>query len=136
VSNPVARLFLIAAAVSGLLAVAFGAFGAHALKDSLSPAAMEIYKTAVQYQMFHTTALLIIGLLALKFHESRPLRWSGYLMIGGILLFSGSLYTMSISGILWLGMLTPIGGVMLIVGWLLLVFAARKFVGSVTPFSK
>ena len=126
-----ARLFLIVAAVSGLLVVALGAFGAHALKGGLSPASMEIYKTAVQYQMFHTTALLVIGLLAIKFRESSALRWSGYLMIVGIVLFSGSLYALSISGIRWLGMITPIGGVLMIVSWLLLAYTAGKFVDSV-----
>ncbi len=130
-----AKLFIIAAAVSGLLAVALGAFGAHALKEGLSPVAMEIFKTAVQYQMFHTTALLIIGLLAIKFRESTTLRWSGYLMIAGIVLFSGSLYALSISGIRWLGVITPIGGLLMLGGWLLLAFAANKFIGSVKPFS-
>ncbi|NOR51006.1 MAG: DUF423 domain-containing protein [Gammaproteobacteria bacterium] len=130
-----AKLFLIAAAVSGLLVVALGAFGAHALKGGLSLASMEIYKTAVQYQMFHTTALLIIGLLAIKFRESKTLRWSGYLMIAGIVLFSGSLYALSISGIRWLGLITPIGGILMIISWLLLAFAAGKIVDSVKPFS-
>jgi len=130
-----AKLFLITAGVSGFLAVALGAFGAHALKESLSPAAMEVYQTAVQYQMFHTTVLLIIGLLTIKFPSSKTLHWSGFLMIAGIVLFSGSLYGMSISGISWLGLITPIGGVLMIISWLLLVFAARKFVDSVKPFS-
>ena len=128
-----ARLFLIAAAVSGFLAIAVGAFGAHALRESLSPAAMEIYKTAVQYQMFNTSALLIIGLLALKFPYNRSLFWSGLLMIGGILLFCGSLYGLSISGIRWLGIITPIGGVLMLISWLLLILAARKFTESIKP---
>ena len=130
-----AKFFLIAAAISGLLVVALGAFGAHALKEGLSPAAMAVYKTAVQYQMFNTTTLLIIGLLALKFPSSSALRWSGFLIIGGVILFSGSLYAMSISGIRWLGMIAPIGGVLMLIGWLLLVLAARKFVENVKPFS-
>jgi len=128
-----ARLFLIAAAVSGFLAIAVGAFGAHALREILSPAAMEIYKTAVQYQMFNTSALLIIGLLALKFPHNRSLFWSGLLMVGGILLFCGSLYGLSISGIRWLGIITPIGGVLMLISWLLLILAARKFTESIKP---
>ena len=130
-----AKLFLITAAISGFLAVALGAFGAHALKEGLSPAAMGIYRTAVQYQMFHTSALLVIGLLALKFPRNRALQWSGYLIIAGITLFSGSLYLLSISGIRWLGMITPVGGVLMLGGWLLLAFAAGKMVDSVKPLS-
>jgi len=130
------KQFLIAAALSGFLVVALGAFGAHALKEGLSPAAMAVYKTAVQYQMFHTIALMIIGLLALKFPLNRTLHWSGYLMIGGIALFCGSLYGMSISGIRWLGMITPIGGILMLISWIMLAFAARKFIGSVKPSSQ
>ncbi|MCW8888559.1 MAG: DUF423 domain-containing protein [Gammaproteobacteria bacterium] len=131
-----AKFFIIAAALSGFLAVSLGAFGAHAMKDSLSPAAMEVYRTAVQYQMFNTTALLIIGLLALKFRQSLTLRWSGYLMIGGIVLFCGSLYGVSISGIRGLGLITPIGGILMLISWIMLAFAARKFIDSVKPVAK
>ena len=129
------KTVLTIAAVSGFLAVALGAFGAHALKDALSPAAMAVYKTAVQYQMFHTSALLAIGLLLLKFPLNRALLWSGYLMIAGMLLFSGSLYALSMSGARWLGMLTPVGGVLMLGGWLLLAFAARKFIERIKPHS-
>jgi len=130
-----AKFFIIAAALCGFLAVALGAFGAHALKDSLSPAALDVYQTAVQYQMFHAPALLVIGLLAHKFPGNRILNWSGLLMIAGVVLFSGSLYTLSISGIGQLGLITPIGGVLMLISWVMLAFAAKKFVDSVKPGS-
>lgn len=129
------KFFIIAAALCGFLAVALGAFGAHALKDSLSPAALEVYRTAVQYQMFHTPALLIIGLLALKFRDSLTLRWCGILMLAGIVLFSGSLYALSITGVRWLGLVTPVGGVLMLVSWVMLAYSAKKFVDSVKPFA-
>jgi len=126
-----AKTVLTSAAVSGFLVVALGAFGAHALKDTLSPEAMAVYKTAVQYQMFHTSVLLVIGLLMLKFPLNRTLRWSGYLMLVGMLLFSGSLYVLSWSGVRWLGVITPFGGVLILIGWLLLTLATREIIAVV-----
>lgn len=126
------RVFIIIAAISGFLAISLGAFGAHALKESISPAALEVYKTAVQYQMFNTTALLAIGLLGLKFPRERKLLWSGGLLIAGMVLFSGSLYTMSMSGIRWLGMITPVGGILMLGGWLLLMLAARNMLKGIS----
>lgn len=126
------RVFIIIAAISGFLAISLGAFGAHALKESISPAALEVYKTAVQYQMFNTTALLAVALLALKFPRERKLLWSGGLLIAGMVLFSGSLYTMSMSGIRWLGMITPVGGILMLGGWLLLMLAARNMLKGIS----
>ncbi len=123
--NAIAKLFLSIGSISGALAVLLGAFGAHGLKEKLSAEVMAVYKTAVEYQFYHTLALLIVGVLALN-TQSKPLTASGWLFTAGILIFSGSLYALSISGIKWLGAITPIGGLCFIVGWVLLAVAAFK----------
>ncbi|MCK5880830.1 MAG: DUF423 domain-containing protein [Sinobacterium sp.] len=114
------------AACSGFLAVALGAFGAHGLKQHLSNDMMAVYQTAVQYQFIHTLALLAVALLLLQFPDASLLRWSGLAFAVGILIFSGSLYVLSLSGIKWLGAITPIGGVGFLAGWVLLLVAAFK----------
>lgn len=119
------RLFLTAATISGALAVLFGAFGAHLLKQMLSPEMLEVYKTGVQYQFYHTFALLIVGLL-MNIKPTKSLKWSGYLFIGGILIFSGFLYLLAITGIKQLGMIVPIGGVMFVVGWICMLIHLLK----------
>lgn len=121
--------FIIAGAINAAIAVALGAFGAHALKDKLSERYLAIWETAVQYQMFHALGLLAIGILMSSslLGPSTTLSWAGYLLLGGIIIFSGSLYALSLSGIGVLGAITPIGGVAFIVGWLLLIIAAVKF---------
>jgi len=113
-------LFLLFSTLSGFLAVAFGAFGAHGLKAILTPEMLAIYKTAVTYQMWHALALGLIALLINK-QASRLLHYAGWLMFAGILLFSGSLYALSLSGLKWLGMITPLGGVCFLAAWLLLI---------------
>lgn len=120
--------FIIAGAVNAAIAVMLGAFGAHALEDKLSDKYLAIWETAVQYQMFHAIGLLVIGVLASSalFGDSTQLKWSGYLILGGIIIFSGSLYALSSSGIGVLGAITPIGGVLFIVGWIMLIIAAVK----------
>jgi uncharacterized membrane protein YgdD (TMEM256/DUF423 family) len=123
--NPTAKLFLSMGAISGALAVMIGAFGAHGLKDRLTEEMLAIYKTGVEYHFFHTLALLIVGLVALH-HKSAWLNVSGWSMIAGIVIFSGSLYALSISGIRVLGAITPIGGLLFIVGWVLLAIAVLK----------
>ena len=114
------------AACSGFLAVALGAFGAHGLKQHLSNDMMAVYQTAVQYQFIHTLALLAVALLLLQFPDASLLRWAGLAFAVGILIFSGSLYVLSLSGIKWLGAITPIGGVGFLAGWVLLLVAAFK----------
>lgn len=108
------------------LAVMFGAFGAHALKSRIAADMMEIFQTGVQYHVYHALGLLAVGVLALHFPDSGYLRWAGWLMLAGILLFSGSLYLLSMSGIRWLGAVTPLGGVSFIFAWILLVIAVIK----------
>lgn len=121
--------FIIAGAVNAAIAVAFGAFGAHALKEKLSEHYLAVWETAVQYQMFHAIGLLVIGILMSSslFGASTQLTWAGYLLLAGIIIFSGSLYILSLSGIGILGAITPIGGVAFIAGWIMLIIAAVKY---------
>ena len=112
-----ANLFISLGALSGLLAVAFGAFGAHALRGRLDDYAMGVFETAVQYHFYHTLALMVVGLLALHQPHTFLLRSSGWLFLLGLVLFSGSLYGLSLTGIKWLGAVTPLGGLAFIAGW-------------------
>ena len=123
------KSILTIAAISGLLAVVLGAFGAHALKKMISSEMLEVYKTGVQYQFYHTFALLAVGIL-MHFNTSKALKWSGYLFVVGILLFSGSLYVMTITGIKALGIITPFGGTVWIAEWFLLMVHCRKLTNS------
>ncbi|WP_342508364.1 DUF423 domain-containing protein [Sporosarcina sp. FSL K6-2383] len=121
--------FIIAGAINAAIAVAFGAFGAHALKEKLSAHYLAVWETAVQYQMFHAIGLLAVGILMSSslFGASTQLTWAGYLLLAGIIIFSGSLYVLSLSGIGILGAITPIGGVAFIAGWIMLIIAAVKY---------
>ena len=109
----------IAAALAALSAVALGAFGAHGLKNQLNETDMAIYRTAVDYHMWHALGLGFIGLLTERYPGSRCLTWAGGLMLAGIAIFSGSLYLLSLSGLRWLGMITPIGGLSFMAAWAL-----------------
>lgn len=120
------KLFLIISSISGMLAVALGAFGAHALKNKLqSEGTLDTYQTAVQYQFYHTLALLAIAFLMTKY-QSQWLNYAGYSMTFGILIFSGSLYILCFTGMKWLGAITPIGGLLFIAGWVCLLMTALK----------
>ena len=103
------------------LAVMLGAFGAHALKAKVSPENLTIFDTAVKYHMYHALGLIFIGLLGFHF-PVKSIQIPAYLMMGGILIFSGSLYILVLSGIRWLEAITPIGGIAFIISWLLLAF--------------
>jgi uncharacterized membrane protein YgdD (TMEM256/DUF423 family) len=120
-----AKLFLTLGAISGALAVMLGAFGAHGLKDILCEEMLKVYHTGVEFQFYHTFALLAIGLLASRY-GSRLLTASGWLFTAGIGLFSGSLYALTLSGIRALGIITPIGGLLLLAGWVLLALTVIK----------
>lgn len=120
-----ARCFLVAGALSAAVAVMLGAFGAHALRGRLPADLLAIYQTASQYHVYHALGLLAVGLLALHVPTSSALRWSGWLMLLGTALFSGSLYLLAITGQRWLGAITPLGGTAWIAAWLLLAWAAR-----------
>lgn len=117
------KLFLIIGSLAMALAVALGALGAHGLKEVLTDEMLEIFETGVRYHFYHAMGLLLISLVAQTMPDSSLLRWSGWLMLGGILIFSGSLYLLSILGIRWLGAITPIGGVFFIISWILLALA-------------
>lgn len=110
------RMFLLTAAVFGLLGVAAGAFGAHLLKNRLSQDLLEVFEVAVRYQMYHALSLLAVGLLASR-ANSPALATAGYAFILGTLVFSGSLYLLVLTGQRWLGAITPLGGTALLVGW-------------------
>lgn len=111
-------------AVSAFIAVAAGAFGAHALKSRLEPDLLAVFETGARYQIYHSLALVLIGLFSLS-RPSTALTASGWSMVAGTLLFSGSLYALALSGVRALGMITPLGGVAFLVGWGLLAFSAR-----------
>lgn len=124
------RIFLAIAATLGGTSVVLGAFASHGLKEKLSERALAIWETGTKYQMYHALALILVALLlALLPTESPPkyLVFAGYSFIAGTVLFSGSLYALSISGIKWLGAITPLGGVAFIVGWTCLAVAAGNF---------
>lgn len=111
------HVFLVAGSLFGFLGIAAGAFGAHFLKTKLVPESLEVYETAVRYQMYHAFALLIIGALMGSFH-SGWFTMAGVMFITGTLLFSGSLYALVFTGIRAWGVVTPVGGVFFLIGWL------------------
>ncbi|NUO84070.1 DUF423 domain-containing protein [candidate division KSB1 bacterium] len=115
------KTWLSVAALSGFLCVALGAFGAHALKNVLDSYGRDIYDKAVLYQMFHTVALALVGLLQRQ-NEALALAPVGWLFICGMILFSGSLYVLALTGMKWLGALTPFGGLAFLCGWLWLAY--------------
>ena len=120
------KSFLIIGSLGGLTTVILGAFGAHALEGQLSAQQLIWWQKAVNYQGLHSLALLATALLALATAPSAPLKWAGWLFLSGILLFSGSLYALALSGIRSLGMLTPFGGLAFIAGWGCLALAAWR----------
>jgi len=121
-----ARVFLIAGGVAALLAVALGVFGAHALKTRIAPDMLAVWHTGIEYHIFHALGLLAVGIVALHAPDSAPLRWSGALMLAGIVLFSGSLYLLALTGERWLGAVTPVGGLAFLAAWALFVAAALR----------
>lgn len=117
-------VFLFLGALSALIAVAMGAFGAHALKAVLSAEMLDVYKTGVTYQMWHALGLCGIARVRQRTPASNLLNWSGWLMFAGIVLFSGSLYLLTLLNLKWLGMITPVGGLAFLTAWSLLAFYA------------
>jgi len=114
--------WLFIGAINGLIAVAAGAFGAHFLKDWLSAADLTTFETAARYQMYHALALLAVSAMA-QARPSAAVSGAGWCMLSGIVLFTGSLFGLTLGGWKWLGPITPIGGLLLMAGWLLLVIA-------------
>jgi uncharacterized membrane protein YgdD (TMEM256/DUF423 family) len=119
------RLFFLSGAVSGFVAVALGAFAAHALKERLTPEMTGIFEVGVRYHMYHALALLAVAWATTRWPGPLIVA-AGWCFIFGILVFSGSLYVLSLTGIRWLGAITPIGGVAFLAGWLLLAWATLR----------
>lgn len=123
--------FLIAATIFAVLAVAFGAFGAHALKEKVTESALAVFETGVKYQFYHVFALLAVGILFQSFSNDYML-WSGRLFIAGIILFSGSLYALTFilsagaDNMKWIGAITPFGGLCFIAGWVMMLIGIMK----------
>jgi uncharacterized membrane protein YgdD (TMEM256/DUF423 family) len=116
------RVFIAIGALSGCLAVAAGAFGAHALRGRISPEMLDVFQTGATYQMYHALALVGVGILLGRFSidGSVWLSAGGWLFVAGTVLFSGSLYLLSLTGTTWLGAITPLGGLAFLAGWLAL----------------
>jgi uncharacterized membrane protein YgdD (TMEM256/DUF423 family) len=119
------RTFFALGAASGFLGVALGAFAAHALKSRIGAELLVTFETGVRYQMYHALALLAVGWACTRW-PGAALTAGGWLFVAGTLLFSGSLYALSLSGARWLGMITPFGGLAFLAGWLCLAWAAWK----------
>lgn len=121
------RLFAMLGAISAALAVAAGAFGAHALRERVEPRLLEVFETAARYQMYHALALFAVAwMVGQGGRAAGPATTSGWLFVAGTLLFSGSLYAMTFTGIRALGAITPLGGLCFIAGWLLLALSASR----------
>ena len=118
------RLFFGLGAASAAVAVAAGAFGAHALRARLTPASLAVFETAARYQMYHALALLAVAWALSRWPGQLPV-WAGWLFVGGTILFSGSLYLLALTGARWWGAVTPLGGVAFLAGWVCLAISAR-----------
>ncbi|MDO9268558.1 MAG: DUF423 domain-containing protein [Methylobacter sp.] len=123
-------VFLLLGALSALIGVGMGAFGAHGLKAVISPEMLTVYQTGVTYQMWHALGLIGVALLHQQMPGSKLLHWAGWLMFAGILLFSGSLYALALLNHTWLGMITPFGGVCFLTAWLLIALFANQNIRS------
>ncbi|MEP0354845.1 DUF423 domain-containing protein [Paraglaciecola sp.] len=119
------KLILFFAAFSGMLSVILGAFAAHGLKGKLSDKMLDTFQVGVQYQMYHSLALILLVILYRQMPQSLMIYSAGF-MVAGIIFFSGSLYVLAITQIKWFGPITPLGGLFFIVGWALLLASALK----------
>jgi uncharacterized membrane protein YgdD (TMEM256/DUF423 family) len=121
------KVFLLLGSINALISVALGAFGAHGLEGKISERMLEVWKTGVMYQMFHAIGLLVIGLLIGKFPQVTSFTWAGWMMFTGIVLFSGSLYALSTTGIKVFGPITPLGGLAFLVAWVFVIIGALRY---------
>ena len=119
------KMFMILAAVLGFTAVATGAFGAHGLQGRVEPRMIEVWETAARYQMYHALALFVVAWMVQQTQHTAA-NVAGWAFLGGVVLFSGSLYLMALTGWKWLGPITPIGGLAFLIGWASLAIAAFK----------
>jgi len=120
------RTFLFFGSLLGFLGVAFGAFGAHALKGRLSADMLVVFETGVRYQMYHAFAILIVAAAIGRIGDANLLVLAGWFFVAGVLLFSGSLYVLSLSGVGVLGAITPVGGLLFLIGWACLALFALR----------
>lgn len=119
------RFFFLAGAIAAFIAVALGAFGAHSLRTKLSPEMLNIFETGVRYQMYHALGLIAVAWAITRWPEAN-LNAAGWAFIVGIVIFSGSLYLLSITDTRWLGAITPIGGLAFLIGWAILVWSVAR----------
>lgn len=124
------RRFFVLGAIFGFIGVTAGAFGVHMLRDTLEAELMNVFETAVLYQMYHVFALLLVA-FARRRYDHRAFLWASWCFTIGIILFSGSLYVMALTGVRWLGIITPVGGTAFLVGWML--FAWGLWRGRISP---
>jgi uncharacterized membrane protein YgdD (TMEM256/DUF423 family) len=124
--NVTAKLFLLLGSANAALAVTLGAFGAHALKARLDDALMKVYQTGIEYHFYHALGLILVGIIAMNLPVNTWLKSAGWMMFLGIILFCGSLYLLSILNLRWLGMITPLGGLLFILSWSSLFIAIAK----------
>jgi uncharacterized membrane protein YgdD (TMEM256/DUF423 family) len=115
-----AKIFLVLGSLNAMLAVILGAFGAHGLKGRIAENMLAVYQTGVQYHFYHALGLIVVGLIVMQTLPSIWFKSAGWLMLAGILLFSGSLYMLSVTQLRWLGAITPFGGTAFIFAWLAL----------------
>lgn len=120
------KRFLFLGAACALVGVGMGAFGAHGLKTMLTPEMLAVYKTGVAYQMWHALGLVSIAVFSKQSSGSGLLNWAGWMMFAGIIIFSGSLYLLTILNVKWLGVITPFGGTAFLIAWLLVCIYACK----------
>ncbi|RUO63511.1 DUF423 domain-containing protein [Pseudidiomarina insulisalsae] len=120
------KVFAMLGAINMALGVILGAFGAHGLKEKLAPQALNIFQTGVQYHIYHALGLIMVAALLVPYPNAGGLRTGGWLLLAGIILFSGSLYLLALTGIRWFGPITPIGGACFIIGWLWIFWAVLK----------
>jgi uncharacterized membrane protein YgdD (TMEM256/DUF423 family) len=119
------RFFFALGSLMAFLAVALGAFAAHALKERLAPDMLNIFEVGVRYHMYHSLALLAVAWASVQWPHSSA-STAGWFFLAGIVIFSGSLYILSVTGMRWLGAITPIGGVAFLIGWIILAWAAWR----------
>jgi uncharacterized membrane protein YgdD (TMEM256/DUF423 family) len=119
-----ARIFVTVGALSGFVAVAAGAFGAHGLRARLAPDLLAVFETGARYQMYHALAMIAAGWVVSR-TPGAAAAWAGWLFLAGTIVFSGTLYALALTGVRWLGAVTPLGGLCFLAGWLCLALAAR-----------
>lgn len=120
------KLFIGIGAILAALGVVLGAFGAHGLRARLEPRMLEVWQTGTEYHIYHALGLILIGIISYWIQDSALIKWAGSLMLIGILLFSGSLYLLALTGSGWLGAMAPVGGLSFIAAWILLAVALLR----------